>query len=199
MSSITDHDPGREDVEHADVEAEVLEVRRHEREGEEAEDDRRDPGERLERRLEDVADARARVLAHVDRGPEPAREADDAGPERDDERSHEQGLDAEGGGLEERRPPVAGEEVDDRDLAEELDRRHDQGDDDPDRRRAPRRARRGRERTLTTTSPQRRRSARSRIGFRLRACGEIGASPLGAASPPASASFERFSLDDVLG
>ena len=34
--------------------------------------------------------------------------------------------------LEERRPAIVGEEVDDRDLAEELDRRHDQRDDDAD-------------------------------------------------------------------
>ena len=102
----TDRDPGRKDVEDAHVEAEALELRRHEREREEAEDDRRDSGERLQRRLQDVASARARVLAHVDRGPEPAREADEAGPERDDESSHEEGLDTEGSGLEERRPPI---------------------------------------------------------------------------------------------
>ena len=55
MSITPIDEPGREDVEHADVDAEVLEERREEREREEAEDDRRDPGERLERRLEDVA------------------------------------------------------------------------------------------------------------------------------------------------
>ena len=37
--------------------------------------------------------------------------------------------------LEERRPAIVGEEVDDRDLAEELDRRNDQRDDDADGRR----------------------------------------------------------------
>ena len=39
------------------------------------------------------------------------------------------------GGLEERRPVGPGEEVDRVDLAEELDRRDEQRDDDPDRRR----------------------------------------------------------------
>ena len=89
-----DRESGREDVEHADVEAEVLEVGRQERQGEESEDDRRDPGERLERRLDDVADARTRILAHVDRGSEPTGQADDTRPEGHDESSHEERLDA---------------------------------------------------------------------------------------------------------
>ena len=54
--------------------------------------------------LSDLADPRPRVLAQVDRGAEPERQCDDAGPERDDERAGEQRQDAEERGLEERRP-----------------------------------------------------------------------------------------------
>ena len=139
-----DHDPGREHVEAAHAGAEILEERREEREREEPEDDGGNAGQRLEGRLHDASRPRLRVLAQEDRDAEPDGEADEARPERDDERSYEQRLNAERGGLEERGPAVAREEVHGRDLAEELDRRLEQRDDDPDRRQDRDEAHRGR-------------------------------------------------------
>ena len=48
------HEPRRERVEDLDVDPDVAQQRRHEREREVAEDDRRDAGQDLERRLEDL-------------------------------------------------------------------------------------------------------------------------------------------------
>ena len=128
--------PAAERVEDVHLDAEVAQERRHERQREVAEDDGRDPGQDLERRLEDPARARARVLAQVDRRAEPERHRDEA---RDQNVTSSvpttSGRTPKLGRLEERRPVRPGEEVDDRDLAEELDRRHEQRDDDPDRRR----------------------------------------------------------------
>ena len=61
--------PGGERVEdpHVEVEEAAQDLRREERQREVAEDDRRDAGEQLEDRLDRLADARARVLAQVDR------------------------------------------------------------------------------------------------------------------------------------
>ena len=80
------------------------------------------PGQHLERRLEEAPGARPRVLAEVDRRPEPQRDRDEARPERDDDRPADEREDAEIRRLEERRPVLAREEVDDADLAEELER-----------------------------------------------------------------------------
>ena len=103
-------------------------------EREEAEGDRRDPGEDLEDRLERLAHAGRRVLAEVDRAPEPDRDREDQGPEGDAERADHDRQDAEAGGLERRGELGAEEEVGDRHLAEELDRRLEQRDDDRRRR-----------------------------------------------------------------
>ena len=123
--------------------------------------------------LSDAARPRLRVLAQEDRGAEPEREADDAGPERDDERPDEQRLDAERGGLEERGPAVAREEVDERDLAEELDRRLEQRDDDPDRRRDRDEGAEGEDDLDDVLAPAPAVGAQPDRG-RLRACGHVG-------------------------
>ena len=133
----------------------IAQERRHGRQREIAVDDGGDRREDLEDRLEDVARARARVLAEEDRRAETARHGDEERPERDDERRGDERHDAERAGLEERRPVRAREEVQRADLGEELERREQQRDDDPDRRddgdqRASPRS------TLTTASPSRR-------------------------------------------
>ena len=112
------HEARGEDVEDPHPDPEILEQGGEERQGEEAEDDGRDAREHLECRLERIADPRSRVLAQVDGGAEPERQGDDAGPEGHGERADDQRTDAERGRLEERRPALAGEEVDDRDVAE---------------------------------------------------------------------------------
>ena len=77
---------------------------------------------------------RARVLAQEDGRAEAERHRYEAGPERDRERPDDEWLDAEARRLEERRPPPPGEEVDDRDVGEELERGLEERGDDPDRR-----------------------------------------------------------------
>ncbi len=127
------HEPRGERVEDVDLDPEIAQQRRHEGEREVAEDDRRDAREDLERRLQDPARAGRRVLAQVDRGAQPERHRDCARDRGDEQRAGDQRQDAEVRGLEQRRPVRAGQEVDDRDLLEELERRHEQSDDDPDR------------------------------------------------------------------
>ncbi len=52
-----DHEPGAQDVEGLEPEAEVPQERREEHQREEAEDNRRDAGQDLERRFDDLAHA----------------------------------------------------------------------------------------------------------------------------------------------
>ena len=63
---------------------------------EEAEDDRRNPGDRLEQRLDDVAEARARILGQEGRRKEPERDRDDERDHRDRQRSRDQREDPVG-------------------------------------------------------------------------------------------------------
>ena len=60
----------------------LQDVGREEGEREVAEHDRRDAGQHLEHRLERLADARARVLAQVDRRAEAERDRDQQGDRR---------------------------------------------------------------------------------------------------------------------
>ena len=67
--------PGRQPVETVDVEPERAEdVGREEREREVAEHDRRDAGQQLEDRLDDLAHPRGRVLGQVDRAQQAERD-----------------------------------------------------------------------------------------------------------------------------
>ena len=112
---------------------EVLQEGREEHERKETENDRRDARQNLERRLDDLAYAGSRVLAQIDGGSEPERDEDEGGPERQRECRDNERKDAERSRSEQWRPASPGDEVDEVDLAEELDRRLEEGDDDPDR------------------------------------------------------------------
>ena len=120
---------GASGVEHADVD-DVLQVRRDPGQGEVAEDHGRDAGQQLEDRLEHLAQALAGVLGEEDRRGEADRQPDEAGEERDLEGVRDERQDAVAGVAEAGAPLGAREEVDRRDLGEELDRALDEGDDD---------------------------------------------------------------------
>ena len=176
----------------------VLEQRREEGQREEPEDDGRDAREHLERGLEDVADARPRVLAQVDGRAEPAGESDDAGPEGDDAAF--------------RRAAAARRTRPARRAAPSARRRRSRGsrprgrtrstgsserDDDPDRRRDRDQRAEG-ERDLDDSprpSAGPRRAAGRGPAARLRSCRSSPRS----ASPPAVSSVERFSSIYVVG
>ncbi len=96
-------------------------VRSQEVQAEEPEDDGRDPGDRLEHRLDDVAHPWAGVLREEDGAQEAERDRDDHGDHGDEHRAADQGQDAEGVRLDGRRPLGPGEEVDRVDLLEELE------------------------------------------------------------------------------
>ena len=117
------------------LEADVLEQRSDEGEREVAEDHGRDPGQHLERRLEDAAGALIRVLAEVDGRSEPEGCTHENRDERDQHRSRHERQDAEARLAEERRPLGSREVVPQGYLAKELDRRDEERDDDADRRR----------------------------------------------------------------
>ena len=140
------HEPGGEGVEDVHLDPEVAQQSGHEREREVAEDDRRDPGEGLERGLQNPPGPRRRVLAQVDRRTEAEQHRNEARDQGDEQGARDEREHAEVGGLEQRRPLRPGEEVDDRDLAEELERRQERARRRCPRSSPPRSARRGRAR-----------------------------------------------------
>ena len=112
--------------------ADVAEERRHEGQREVAEDDGGNAGEQLQRRLQGVAGAGARVLAEEDRRAEAGGDGDEASPEGDGQRPREEREDPELRLEEERRPFRARDVIGEVDFLEELERRCEERDDDSD-------------------------------------------------------------------
>src|SRR5699024_10494492 len=83
--------------------------------------------------LEDASPSPTGVLTEVDRRPQAGGNRDEQRPERHVQSADHDVEDTEARGLERGSPLLGGEETADNDLPEELDRRADQGDDDPHR------------------------------------------------------------------
>ena len=109
-------------------------VRREVGQREVAEDDRRDPGEHLEDRLDGLAYARPRVLGEVDRRPKAEWDRHDQRDARDLSVPQTSGQTPKCGSANSGDHSAVGEELDDPDVAEERDRLLEQGNQDPDRR-----------------------------------------------------------------